>query len=100
MSYFRPQNARKIAPRSVCSPQNSTQKVSRKGGWVTGEALKGEPQARLNRADSGKADLSGADLRQATLVETSLEGANLTACSVYGISAWNVRLEDQSNRTW
>jgi hypothetical protein len=33
------------------------------------------------------------------LVETNLEGANLTACSVYGISAWNVRLEGsiQSN---
>ena len=34
MSYFRPQNARKIAPRSVCSLPNSTQKVSRKGGRV------------------------------------------------------------------
>jgi hypothetical protein len=33
------------------------------------------------------------------LVETNLEGANLAACSVYGISAWNVRLEGaiQSN---
>jgi len=33
------------------------------------------------------------------LVETNLEGACLTACSVYGISAWSVRLEGaiQSN---
>jgi hypothetical protein len=28
-----------------------------------------------------------------TLVNTNLEGANLTACSVYGISAWNLKLE-------
>jgi hypothetical protein len=34
VSYFRPQNARKIAPRSVCSLPNSTQKVSQKGGRV------------------------------------------------------------------
>ncbi len=35
----------------------------------------------------------------AVLVETNLEGSTLTACSVYGISAWNVRLEGaiQSN---
>jgi hypothetical protein len=40
-----------------------------------------------------------ADLRRAILVETNLEGACLTACSVYGISAWNVRMEGaiQSN---
>jgi hypothetical protein len=36
VSYFSPQNARKIAPRSVCSFPNSTQKVSRKRGRVTG----------------------------------------------------------------
>jgi len=35
VSYFRPQNARKIAPRSVCSLPNSTQKVSQKGGRVS-----------------------------------------------------------------
>jgi hypothetical protein len=28
-----------------------------------------------------------------TLVNTNLEGANLTACFVYGISVWNIRLE-------
>lgn len=25
-------------------------------------------------------------------METNFEGANLTGCSVYGISAWNIRL--------
>jgi hypothetical protein len=34
VSYFRPENAREIAPRSACSLPNSTQKVSRKRGRV------------------------------------------------------------------
>jgi hypothetical protein len=34
VSYFRPENAREIAPRSVCRLPNSTQKVSQKGGRV------------------------------------------------------------------
>jgi uncharacterized protein YjbI with pentapeptide repeats len=38
-------------------------------------------------------NLSGANLTSASLVRTNLEGANLTACCVYGISAWDVRLE-------
>jgi hypothetical protein len=42
------------------------------------------------------ADLGGADLRRATLVSTDLEGANLTACRVYGISAWDIELEGAS----
>jgi hypothetical protein len=61
-------------------------------------------EANLGRADFTeavlrKADLSGADLSYATLVETILDGADLTGCRVYGISAWNVRLEGatQSN---
>jgi uncharacterized protein YjbI with pentapeptide repeats len=38
------------------------------------------------------ADLPKANLEAAVLVETNLDGANLTGCSVYGISAWNVKL--------
>jgi Pentapeptide repeats (8 copies) len=65
--------------------------------------------ANLSRANLGRADLSWANLSaghlseanlaQATLVNTNLEGAALTACYVYGISAWNVKLEGaiQSN---
>ena len=45
-------------------------------------------------SDLSGADLSRADLTEATLVNTNLEGANMTACVVYGISAWNVRLEE------
>jgi len=55
-------------------------------------------EADLSGADLGEANLVGANLRGADLsrtglVETNLETANLTGCSVYGISAWNVRLE-------
>ena len=53
----------------------------------------------LRGANLGEADLSRANLSGATLVRTNLEEANLTACYVFGISVWNVRLEGaiQSN---
>ena len=55
--------------------------------------------ANFSEADVSDANLSGADLTWVSLVETNLEGANLTDCRVYGISAWDVRLEGalQSN---
>jgi uncharacterized protein YjbI with pentapeptide repeats len=50
--------------------------------------------AKLDRADlSGKANLSGANLRAATLLETDLTDADLTGCCIYGISAWDLKLE-------
>jgi len=56
-------------------------------------------EADLSHAGLRGAILEGANLIQATLVGTNLERAHLTACWVYGISAWNVRLEGaiQSN---
>ena len=50
-------------------------------------------------ADLSGANLGGADLTGSTLVGTNLEKANLTDCKVYGISAWDVRLDGaiQSN---
>ncbi len=55
--------------------------------------------ANLSDANLSRANLYGANLSQATLVDTSLEGANQTACNIYGISVWDVRLEGaiQSN---
>lgn len=38
------------------------------------------------------ADLSGADLTYANLVGTNFEKATLEGCSVYGISAWDLKL--------
>ena len=56
-------------------------------------------EADLEKTDFSKANLSEAKLMGATLVKTNLEGADLTACRVYGISVWDVRLEGavQSN---
>jgi uncharacterized protein YjbI with pentapeptide repeats len=66
------------------------------GANLDGANLRG---ANLSITNLSKANLVGADLRRVVLVETNLEGACLTACSVYGISAWSVRLEGaiQSN---
>jgi uncharacterized protein YjbI with pentapeptide repeats len=46
-----------------------------------------------------RANLSGAYIGNAQLVETDLRNANLSGCKVYGVSAWNVKLEgtNQSN---
>ena len=60
------------------------------GANLRGANLRG---ANLRNAHFREADLSGANLTEALLVNTDLEAANLTGCCVYGISAWNVRLE-------
>jgi hypothetical protein len=38
-------------------------------------------------------DLAGADLRVTQLVCTDLRDADVTGCRIYGISAWDVKLE-------
>ncbi len=50
-------------------------------------------RANLSNTNFTHADLSEANLGSATLVETNLVEAILTNCYIYGISAWNVRLE-------
>jgi uncharacterized protein YjbI with pentapeptide repeats len=50
--------------------------------------------ADLSFANLRQAKLSGADLTESTLVEARLEGADLEGCRVYGISAWDVHLDD------
>ena len=55
-------------------------------------------KADFRKADFREADLSDAKLRdanleQAQLVGANLERADLTNCFIYGISAWNVKLE-------
>jgi len=49
--------------------------------------------ADLSGSDFSGTDLSGADLSKTNLVETILRDAVLTDCLIYGIAAWNVRLE-------
>jgi hypothetical protein len=60
--------------------------------------------AYLGGANLNEANLTMADLREgyfmfASLVRTNFEKANLTNCKIYGISAWNLKLQgaDQSN---
>jgi Pentapeptide repeats (8 copies) len=50
--------------------------------------------ANLSAANLSAADLSGANLSRAILVETTLVHAILTDCSIYGISAWGVKLSE------
>ena len=60
-------------------------------------------EANLSEADLSKANLSGAFLKganlsgaflwAANLVHTNFTGANLTGCCVYGISAWDLKLD-------
>lgn len=49
--------------------------------------------ADLSAVNLENATLGGANLGRATLVETSFEGADLSGCRIYGISAWELRLE-------
>ena len=50
-------------------------------------------EALLSGADLHGANLSGAYLNTAVLLDTDLQDADLTGCHVYGISAWNLKLE-------
>ncbi|HEU5380510.1 MAG TPA: pentapeptide repeat-containing protein [Ktedonobacteraceae bacterium] len=52
----------------------------------------------LTQTNLSKANLSGAYLERATLVETNLQKAILTNCSIYGISAWNVKSEEAEQK--
>jgi len=81
-----------------------------RGADLTGASL---PKANLRRADFSGASLSGADLYEADiyqanlygavlqgarlvrtrLVDTDLTEADLKDCSVYGVSAWNTKLD-------
>ena len=56
--------------------------------------------ADLSYANLSKANLSGADLRVAQLVHTNLTDADVIGCHIFGISAWDVKLEGASSRTW
>jgi uncharacterized protein YjbI with pentapeptide repeats len=50
-------------------------------------------EADLRGANLRGANLSEANLMKARLVETNFEDANLEGCAIYGISAWELKLE-------
>src|SRR5262249_22613232 len=49
--------------------------------------------------DLSGANLSAAKLTYAQLVETNVENANLTGCQIYGISAWNVKVNQETKQS-
>jgi uncharacterized protein YjbI with pentapeptide repeats len=83
----------------MANPEHLAKLKEGVGVWSQWRREHSEERLQFRAADLRGADLSGADFTHATLVETNLEGANLTDRSVYGISAWNVRLDGaiQSN---
>lgn len=52
--------------------------------------------ANLSYANFTNAHLSGVNLNCTTLIETIFNKATLTDCSVYGCSAWNLKLEEST----
>jgi len=56
-------------------------------------------EAKLVNADLSGADLSGASLMCATMVDANLENANLNGCRVYGISAWELRINEATKQS-
>src|SRR5262249_6196092 len=54
--------------------------------------------ANLRDANLNDADLSGAHLNYANLVEADLRSANLTGCGVYGVSAWGLKLSEETRQ--
>ncbi|MEO6001347.1 MAG: pentapeptide repeat-containing protein [Chitinophagaceae bacterium] len=48
----------------------------------------------LDNANLKGANLTNANLTRANLVETDFSEATITGCKVYGISAWNLKLEN------
>jgi hypothetical protein len=49
--------------------------------------------ADLTEADLWRANLCGAKLNLTSLVQTNFTNATLEGCSIYGISAWDVKLD-------
>jgi hypothetical protein len=72
---------------------------------LSGANLRG---ANLRGANLGQADLSGANLRGAnlseaylalaSLVDADITNADLTRCRIYGVSAWGVKLSDETKQ--
>jgi uncharacterized protein YjbI with pentapeptide repeats len=54
--------------------------------------------ADLGVANLGGADLSRADLAYAGLIDADITEADLTGCRIYGISAWGLKLSDETRQ--
>lgn len=65
------------------------------GADLSGAGLNG---TNLSGTDLTDADLTEADLQGSLLLGTNLQGANLTSCRIYGISAWDLNLEEATQK--
>ena len=54
--------------------------------------------ARLSEANLSGADLSGANLSRVQLIATDLRDATLTGSLVYGVSVWNIKVNDRTEQ--
>ena len=54
--------------------------------------------AYLGGVNLSHAVLRDAGLQRAVLVQTNLEGADLTGCSIYGLAAWDLNLDDVTQK--
>jgi uncharacterized protein YjbI with pentapeptide repeats len=52
----------------------------------------------LAGADLSRTNLSSAILERALLIQTNLEEADLTGCTVYGTSTWDLQLNDKTEQ--
>ena len=55
-------------------------------------------RANLTGADLSEANLTQADLRGANSVEANFTGADLTGCRIYGLSAWGLKLDEETKQ--
>jgi uncharacterized protein YjbI with pentapeptide repeats len=72
-------------------PETNLLKANFSGANLSGANLSG---ANIRWVDLTGADLTGANLVGAQIVGTYLNKANLSKCHIYGISAWDVRLDE------
>lgn len=65
------------------------------GTNLSGANLEGADlsESKLHKTNLSRAKLPRSNLYAALMIETNLENADLTGCSVYGISAWDLRLK-------
>lgn len=52
----------------------------------------------FNEANFRCADLRGADLSKSSLISTNFCGAKLDGCNIYGISVWDLRLDELTSQ--
>jgi uncharacterized protein YjbI with pentapeptide repeats len=70
-------------------------KADLRGANLSGTDLS---RANLSGADLSRADLFEADLRGAQLIATNLRSATLIGSYVYGVSVWNIKVDDRTKQ--